>query len=94
MVRRERFTDGDGDLWDMAVWEVPAGRTSPQGVRYRLAFVPGGSGAPAVLYDNHHPKGHHKHVQGREMPYEFGGVRRLVADFRVDVQRWKESRGS
>jgi hypothetical protein len=40
-----------------------------------------------VLYDNHHPKGHHRHVGGIEEAYEFAGVDRLVADFAADVRR-------
>lgn len=32
--------------------------------------------------DNHHPKGPHVHINDEEMPYEFHGLDRLVADFR------------
>lgn len=42
---------------------------------------------PAVLYDNHHPKGHHRHFRGIEAPYEFQGVDRLIEDFRADIAR-------
>ena len=41
----------------------------------------------AVLYDNHHPKGHHRYVQGIEEPYEFVDVERLISDFMADVMR-------
>jgi hypothetical protein len=61
--------------------------TGVERVRYRLAFVRRGEHAPAVLYDNHDPKGHHRHVEGAEEPYEFVDVDRLLADFAADVQR-------
>jgi hypothetical protein len=35
----------------------------------------------ALLYDNHHPKGHHRHVGTREEPYSFVTAEKLVADF-------------
>ena len=36
-------------------------------------------------YDNHWPKGHHRHVLGEEGPYTYRGIDRLIADFRADV---------
>ena len=57
------------------------------GVRYRLAFVRAGDQEPAVLYDNHHPKGDHRHLRGAEEAYPVRGVDRLIADFIADVRR-------
>ncbi len=37
------------------------------------------------MYDNHHPKGHHRHIAGREEPYLFGSVQGLVADFLAEA---------
>jgi hypothetical protein len=56
-------------------------------VRYRLAFVRRSEERPDVLYDNHSPKGHHRHVQGVEEPYNFSGIDQLLADFITDVRR-------
>jgi hypothetical protein len=33
------------------------------------------------------PKGHHRHIEGAEEPYQFGNVDRLIADFMADVLR-------
>ncbi|MBI5884162.1 MAG: hypothetical protein HZB91_13790 [Elusimicrobia bacterium] len=74
---------------EMKVWSIPADVRHPEGVRYSLAFIPRGHRHPFVLYDNHHPKGHHRHVGGRERPYDFHGVPGLVEDFRKDVFEWK-----
>jgi len=59
----------------------------PQGIRYCLALILAGGKTPAVLYDNHHPKGHHRHIEGAEEPYQFVNVDRLIADFMADVMR-------
>lgn len=44
---------------------------------------------PAVLYDNHHPKGHHKHIGGRQAAYEFSTVGNLLKDFSRDIEALK-----
>jgi len=82
LVLRQRGVEKEG-----SVWKGPAGPKAPGGVRYRLAFIPAGARKPAVLYDNHHPKGHHRHVRGVEEPYRFTTVDRLIEDFRADVER-------
>jgi uncharacterized protein DUF6516 len=83
---REKGTDDQGNLYELVVWRVPATQLHPEGVRYRLAFIRAGENAPAVLYDNHHPKGHHRHLRGREEAYDFVDVDRLVDDFPADVR--------
>ena len=60
---------------------------NPSGIRYRLAFVLRGESVPAVLYDYHPPKGHHRHVQQVEESYSFVNVEQLLADFTADVRR-------
>ncbi len=76
----------------MKVWKVPASDKCPEGVRYRLAFIPHGQDSPAVLYDNHYPKGHHRHLHQSEEPYEFHGVNKLISNFREDVREVKGER--
>jgi hypothetical protein len=61
-------------------------------VKYRLAFVKRDASDPAVLYDNHHPKGHHRHVEGVEEPYNFVDVDTLLSDFLADAKRIKGER--
>jgi hypothetical protein len=70
------------------VWRVPITRQHPQGVRYRLAFIPANEARPVVLYDNHHPKGHHRHIAERQAPYGFIDVAHLIADFLADVRKY------
>lgn len=90
LLFRSKRTDLDGDLWDLVVWLVPESPQSPSGVRYRLAFVPYGSTRPTVLYDNHFPKGPHKHLGDVEEPMVYDSLEALEAEFKHDVRHWKE----
>lgn len=87
LLFRQKFIDGSGNLSEMVVWRIPATVNMPSGIRYRLAFVRRDQERPAVLYDNHSPKGDHRHVDGGEEPYCFVDVDRLLADFVADVRR-------
>jgi YD repeat-containing protein len=72
------------------VWAVPADHKNPDGIRYRLAYIPAGHKSPVILYDNHHPKGHHKHINGQEVPYEYRSFEDLLKDFRRDIEAFNE----
>jgi len=84
---REKVTDEQGNIYEAVIWKVDRSPRYPEGVRYRLAFVRVEETYPAVLYDNHHPKGHHRHLEGVEEPYKFTNVNQLLADFMADVGR-------
>ena len=60
-------------------------------MRYRLAFVRRGEEKPAALYDNHSPKGHHRHVGGVEEPYGFVDIDHLIQRF--GAGRWRKMKG-
>jgi len=92
LVLRDRVIDEDGDLTELVLWRVPRSPKYPDGIRYWLAFVLAGAARPAVLYDNHHPKGHHRHRGGAEEGYPFSNVDRLLANFREDIRRAKMGR--
>jgi len=91
-IFHEKVTDEQGNLFEGVVWRVPVSSKYREGIRYRLAFILSGERAPAVLYDNHDPKGHHRHLGQSMESYEFQGVERLLQDFRDDVQRVKGGR--
>jgi hypothetical protein len=93
LLLKRKFTDEQGGLFELVVWSVPHTRLYREGVRYRLAYIPDGRENPAVLYDNHHPKGHHKHLDKLEQPYEFSNIVQLIADFEHDVRRRKHAKG-
>jgi len=93
-ILRQKRTDAKGNLKDIVVWKVEPGLKYPDGVRYRYAFIPKGRPGPAVLYDNHYPKGHHKHLEGKEIPYSYIDDEKLLADFQKDVTDWKRKNES
>lgn len=92
VVLREKVIDEAGDILELVIWRVPVNVQYPERIRYRLAYIRRGERMPAVLYDNHAPKGHHRHVQGVAERYRFTGVDRLLADFRADIARVKGGR--
>ena len=87
LLIREKAIDANGNILEAVVWRVAVTPRSVSGVRYRLAFVRQAEGVPAVLYDNHSPKGHHRHIEGVEEPYDFVDVDQLLEDFMADVRR-------
>ncbi len=87
LLLREKTTDEQGNLRELVIWRVPRTPQRPDGIRYRLALIRAGEQQPAVLYDNHHPKGHHRHVAGTQEPYRFVDEGQLIADFLADVNR-------
>jgi hypothetical protein len=92
LLRREKYVDADGDLVELVLWQVPRSAAYPDGLRYRLAFLVTGTTKPAVLYDNHHPKGHHRHCGDVQIAYIFSTVDQLLVDFLADVHRTKAGR--
>ena len=45
------------------------------------------SGERVVGYDNHHPKGDHRHYMGREAEYDYKDPETLIRDFLKDVDQ-------
>ncbi len=62
LIHAVKLIDETGGIEERKIWEVPRNAKQPDGIRYRLAYIPKDQKKPAVLYDNHHPKGHHKHA--------------------------------
>jgi hypothetical protein len=77
---------------EIVLWRVPNPvRGSTHGYKYRLALVV--ENTCVLRYDNEAGKGDHKHVGNIEIPYEFVGMNRLLADFRSDVGGWLHEHG-
>ena len=69
--------------WSLA--EIKPDRWRLHGVKYRMAWVQ--AGACRVLFDNHHGKGDHVHIDGVEKPYKFESFAKLKADFEQEVRK-------
>jgi len=70
---------------------MPVSQTSPEGTDYPLALN-SPEGERVVGYDNHWPKGHHRHVLREEGPYSYRGIDHLIADFKADVSKVRRAR--
>lgn len=73
-----------GVIVEMKVWEVPKDNHYPEGFKYSLYAVYGGR--VLVGYDNHKPKGHHRHIGEQELAYHFTTLEALRNDFRADLE--------
>lgn len=86
LIHRRKRTNLDGSIEESVIWSVPKSERQPDAIRYRLAYIRRKGEAPAVLYDNHYPKGHHKHIGTEQLPYDYVSVEKLIEDFEKDVQ--------
>lgn len=78
----------DGSIVEIAIWQLPEPLPPcAHRYKYRLAFVV--DGVCVVRYDNERGKGDHRHIVGKETPYSFTELERLLADFRLDMENWK-----
>ncbi len=92
-VLHEKIIDELGGITELVIWQLPKSVHYPEGIRYRCAYIPSGHEQPAVLYDVHRGKSHHRHYLGTEQPYQFSSVQQLVADFQADIRRVRSERG-
>ncbi len=77
----------DGSIQEIKIWEVTTSKEKPHSLKYSFAYIV--EGERVVGYDNAEGKGDHRHIQGREYPYEFQGLDKLWSDFQTDIQRMK-----
>jgi Family of unknown function (DUF6516) len=87
---RSKLTDDERNIREIVIWKVERSTNTPDGVRYRLAFIPAGERRPRVLYDNHPPKGHHRHIVGTQSAYRFEMVTKLLRDFEASIKEYLE----
>ena len=92
LVHRSKLVYPDGSVREMVIWRVPEPTAErPHSLKYRL-YYGDATGTCLVRYDNETGKGDHKHIGGREEPYDFGTVETLVADFQEDIDRFRRMR--
>ena len=81
LILKQKLVLPNGLVREAVIWKAAKSHKYPEGVRYRLALVDPFTGEVLVLFDNHFPKGHHKHLRGAESSYRFDSVTQLVDDF-------------
>jgi hypothetical protein len=71
---------------EAVLWQLPSPAPgSTHEFKYRLALVV--NGICVMRYDNESGKGDHRHIDGREEPFQFTTPAALFAAFRADVER-------
>jgi Family of unknown function (DUF6516) len=90
LLFRERRLFDDGAIMEMKIWRVPK-PVPPTGHGLKYSLFYGYPGRRLVGYDNERAKGDHRHLGGRELPYNFVSVEQLVADFLADIRRIRGS---
>lgn len=81
----EKVIDIYENIMELIVWQVPITTGYPDGVKYRFVYVNAREDKVLVLYDNHYPKGHHRHLKGQQEYYNYVNIRQVIKDFKRDV---------
>ena len=88
LLLRTRLALSETEFVEIVIWRVPAPvRGSPHHFKYRLVLV--SEGICVLRYDNEAGKGDHKHLDDREVPFDFTDLEQLQADFWADVMDWR-----
>ena len=82
LVHRSKFVLNSGLVEEIVIWRVLKNEHYPEGIKYSLLLADPLWKKVLILFDNHAPKGHHRHdSDGREYPYQFVSLQVLVKDF-------------
>jgi len=90
LIRYKKYPDVYGNVAEIRVWEVGTTHDKPHGYKYSLVYIV--QGRRVIGYDNAEGKGDHRHYGDRVEPYRFEGLEKLMEDFYLDVQRYREER--
>ncbi len=83
--REKRRYLPDGSFIERAIEAVKADRWRPHGIRYRYAWVQ--NDECRVLFDNHHGKTDHLHIDNEEYSYVFTTPEKLLEDFYSEIRK-------
>lgn len=91
LVLHDKVILRNGVIVESKIWKVPMSEQYPDGLRYSLFAVH--EGRILVGYDNHHSKGHHRHLGEAQSPYHCTNLETLRNDFRADLELELSKRG-
>ncbi len=85
-----KHVEENGDIVEMRILRVPPSEKNKEGICYSLVYIR--NGERIVGFDNfegHEIEGniHHKHIQGKIVPYIFVDEWKLIEDFNEEVKR-------
>jgi predicted alpha/beta superfamily hydrolase len=76
----------DNSITQMTIWKVPEPvPPSTHSYKYSLVYIV--DGQRVIGYDNERGKGDHLHLDGKETPYAFTNIERLIEDFIAEVAK-------
>ncbi|MBI4689259.1 MAG: hypothetical protein HY754_03175 [Nitrospirae bacterium] len=87
----DKVEDRHGGIVEVKVWAVPKSKDKPYGYKYSLVYIK--HDRRVLGYDNAEGKGDHRHYRGKEMPYGFEGIDKLLKDFYRDVREVMKDEG-
>ena len=88
LITRSKTILAKGEIVELVIWRVPAPVPPSRHLfKYRAVYIV--AGVRVVGFDNELGKGDHMHIDGKEQPYAFTTVDRLIEDFiaAVDAAR-------
>ena len=88
LIRYEKVYEANNNIVEVKLWEVKATPDKPHGYKYSLVYIV--QGERVIGYDNAEGKGDHRHYRDRIEPYRFENPRKLLEDFYLDIQEYKE----
>ena len=71
-------------ILELKIWRIPDPKRFPNGLKYSLTCLDFKT-MKRVLYDNHHPKGPHFHLDETQYPYKFMSTESLIKDFKKSI---------
>lgn len=84
LLAKSKEVRDDGSIVEVVIWELPEPLPSSEHrYKYRLFF--GWPNREVVRYDNERGKGDHRHVDGKELNYDFTTIEQLLDDFEFDI---------
>ena len=92
LVRHDKVLLKNGVIVEAKIWRVLVSDKYPDGLRYSL-FGIHPDGRVLVGYDNHYPKGHHRHLGDAQESYAFTDLEKLRDDFKADLESEMAKRG-
>lgn len=90
LIYHSKDVDYNGDILEIAIWEVPISKDKPHGFKYSMAYM--ANNKRVIGYDNAEGKGDHRHIKDKEFTYKFKSIDKLFDDFKNDIKRFKEGK--
>ena len=88
LLAHKKGRDADGHITEIKIWSVPVSEHTLHGLKYSFVYIV--NGIRVIGYDNERGKGDHRHLGGKELPYEFTTSSQLMADFEADIEAYQK----